>query len=107
MEAKLNQVLRHESELLGFVIKAFVFFHNKTCDFYQCDSHFIKVSEGYVSSRTNRIFWPLLVHRMSNSKLPFSESANVELLSRSVANKQSFTMTSYPVHPGAKHLAWS
>lgn len=44
---------------------------------------------------------------MSNSKLPFSESANVELLSRSIANKKSFTMMSYPVHPGAKRLAWS
>lgn len=33
MEAKLNQVLRHESELLGFVIKAFVFFTIKLVTF--------------------------------------------------------------------------
>lgn len=79
--------MTYESEPLEFVIRHF--FHNKTCDYNKCDSHFNKsFCEGYISSRTNRIFWPLLVHRMSNSKLLLSESANVKLQLRSVQDKK-------------------
>ncbi len=79
--------MTYESEPLEFVIRHF--FHNKTCDYNKCDSHFNKsVFEGYISSRTNRIFWPLLVHRMSNSKLLLSESANVKLQLCSTPNKK-------------------
>lgn len=97
----------YESELLGFVNTARLF----TIKLVSLNhvTHFIHffLCECYMYSRTNRIFWPLLVHRMSNSKLLLSKSANVEPGSMRCYKQGSFKEMSDPVHPEAKRLVSS